>query len=216
MLTVISGLTYLKLIKKGEEVEITLLRHNMLVINNPDSSPTFESSRGRSWIDLTICGDLIADQIINWRVNDEESLSFHKIIEFEIKTDFEISRPVKYQYESTDWNTFNKCLHNNFSSNGITPDISIDDKSALDNLASQITSIFTDTIKSCIKSTTNFKNRRLVPWWSKEISQTRKSVNKAQKQYQKSKLPADLEIYRSFRNQYKYKIRKSKFENFKS
>ena len=143
-------------------------------------------------------------------------LSFHKIIEFEIKTDFEIYRPVKYQYESTDWNTFNKCLHSNFSSNGITPDISIDDKSALDNLASQITSIFTDTIKSCIKSTTNFKNRRLVPWWSKEISQTRKSVNKAQKQYQKSKLPADLETYRSFRNQYKYKIRKSKFENFKS
>ena len=145
---------------KGEEVEEILLQHNMLVMNNPNSSPTFESSRGRSWIDLTICGDQIVDQISSWRVNDEETLSFHKMIEFNIQTDLEISRPVRYHYESTDWKVFNDCLYSSFASNGITSDMSTADKLTLDNLVSKVTGIFTQTIKSCIKST---KNSKIVP-----------------------------------------------------
>ena len=39
---------------KGEEVERILLQHNMIVINDPNSPPTFDSGRGQSWIDLTV------------------------------------------------------------------------------------------------------------------------------------------------------------------
>ena len=201
---------------KGEEVEGVLFQYNMLVMNNPDSPPTFESSRGRSWIDLTICGHQVFDNLTNWRVNEEETLSLHKMIEFDIVTDLQVDPPVRYNYESTDWNLFNDCLSDNFASSNITPDNSPSDKVTLDKLVSEITSIFTKTIESCIKSSKNYKNRKLVSWWSKKLSDTRKSVNKARKTYQASKLPTDLENYRRIRNQYKYMIRNSKSENFKN
>ena len=50
----------------------------------------------------------------------------------------------------------------------------------------------------------------------KKLSDTRKSVNKARKTYQESKLPTNLENYRRIRNQYKYMIRNSKSESFKN
>ena len=86
---------------KGEEVEGALFQNNMLVVNNPDSPPTFESSRGRSWIDLTICGHQVFDKLTNWKVNEEETLSLHKMIEFDIETDLQVDPPVRYNYEST-------------------------------------------------------------------------------------------------------------------
>ena len=79
-------------------------------------------------------------------------------------------------------------------------------------LVSKTTDIFTQTIKSCVKSTSNYKNRTLVPWWKKEISLLRKSVNRARKKFQSTRAVDDLNNY----NQYKFKIRALKSENFKT
>ena len=84
----------------------------------------------------------------------------------------------------------------------------VSDKTELDELATQITNIFTATIKSNVKSTKNYKQRNLVSWRSNEISQLRKSVNKARVKYQHTSDPIDIANYRKIRNQYKNKINK--------
>ena len=52
---------------------------------NADSDvPTFESTRGRSWIDLTLCNSTLAQKIRGWTCGEEVSCADHNIIFFEI------------------------------------------------------------------------------------------------------------------------------------
>ena len=202
--------------RKGEVVESIFLQFNMLVLNDPNSPPTFDSGRGRSWIDVTVAGDRMADKISNWKVLEEETLSFHKLISFDIQTPHEDDLTVKYHFESTDWIQFNTFMQNQFILNNISCSTEVPDKLSLDSLATKITDIFTLTIKSNVKSTKNYSRRKLVPWWSKEIAQLRKLVNKARTKFQSTREQADLKKYKSIRNRYKNKIRNSKAVNFEN
>ena len=138
------------------------------------------------------------------------------MIEFDIQTVRTDSIVEKYHYNSTDWKRFNECLMENFVYSNITEKMQVSDKTELDKLATQITNIFTATIKSNVKSTKNYKQRNLVSWWSNEISQLRKSVNKARVKYQHTSDPIDIANYRKIRNQYKNKIRASKSTQFQN
>ena len=80
--------------KKGDDLEAILLQHDLSVLNDVNSPPTFENSRGGvSWIDISIAGCQIVDKISNWKVQDEECLSFHKIITFTFNVSPSISHP---------------------------------------------------------------------------------------------------------------------------
>jgi len=46
--------------------------------------PTFETIRGRSWTDLTLCKNILAQKIVGCSCGDEESSVDHKIIFFNI------------------------------------------------------------------------------------------------------------------------------------
>ena len=107
-------------------------------------------------------------------------------------------------------------MQNQFILNNISHSTKVSDKSSLDSLATKITDIFTQTIRSNVKCTKNYSRRKLVPWWSKEIAQLRKLVNKARAQFQSTREQADFEKYKNIRNRYKNKIRNSKAVNFEN
>ena len=204
---------------KGEELEILLLQKNLSVINNPESEPTFDSGRGRSWIDLTIGGQKLVDCISNWRVSEEETLSFHKMILFDLSANFNSqTNKLRYNFTDTNWDLFNSVLTSSLIDNGvIQPNgliCTISNKDQLDDVSSLVTSLFTSTIKSVVKSTTNYKNRTLVSWWSSDISNLRKELNKIRKKSQSTRDPIDFENYRRKRNEFKHAIRDSKTSSF--
>lgn len=55
--------------------------------NSAESSPTFETPYGRSWIDLTLSGGGIVRQLRNWRVESWLIHSDHNSLLFEVSTD---------------------------------------------------------------------------------------------------------------------------------
>lgn len=55
-----------------------------LVLHNKGNRPTFNRNGAVSFIDLTLSTEDIANQISNWRVLDEENLSDHPYILFEV------------------------------------------------------------------------------------------------------------------------------------
>ena len=55
----------------------------LLCLNQPGIN-SFESSVGSSNIDLTISGHKLFNHIVNWKVLDEDSLSGHRSITFDI------------------------------------------------------------------------------------------------------------------------------------
>jgi hypothetical protein len=82
---------------------------------------TFETVRGRSWIDPTQCNNILAQNTRSWTCGEEESCSDHKLILFDIEPGtscynaFTYIRK-RYQIKTEDWGNFEKNLVSNLLS----------------------------------------------------------------------------------------------------
>ena len=65
---------------RGRALEEFIISRDLLIMNEESDIPTFETIRGRSWIDLTICNKTLAQKIAGWSCGEEESCSDHKLI----------------------------------------------------------------------------------------------------------------------------------------
>jgi len=65
-------------------LEEFIITRDLLIINENDIS-TFETNRGRSWIDITLSNNVLAQKTRGWTCGKEESCADHKIIFFEIE-----------------------------------------------------------------------------------------------------------------------------------
>ena len=48
---------------RGRALEEFIITRDLLIINEATDIPTFETNRGRSWIDLTMCNNILAQKI---------------------------------------------------------------------------------------------------------------------------------------------------------
>jgi Endonuclease/Exonuclease/phosphatase family. len=67
---------------RGNSIEEWMAEKDLNVVNN--GKPTFERNGSVSHIDITLCGRNLRDKITNWDVDEEENLSLHKNILFEV------------------------------------------------------------------------------------------------------------------------------------
>ena len=64
-----------------------------LDILNKGAKPTFIVTNRQEVIDITLATNSIASNVIEWRVSDEESLSEHRYIKFQIISDQPVLQP---------------------------------------------------------------------------------------------------------------------------
>ena len=65
-------------------------------MNVGTSITNFETIRGRSWIDLTLCNSILTQKTSGWTCGDEESCADHKIIFFNIVAESSNGNAVHY------------------------------------------------------------------------------------------------------------------------
>ena len=70
--------------QRGKKLEEFITTRNLLIINEDEGVPTFETRRAQSWIDLTISTPNLIHSILEWTSGGEESCSDHKLISFTI------------------------------------------------------------------------------------------------------------------------------------
>jgi hypothetical protein len=80
-------------------------------MNEETDIPTFETIRGRSWIDLTLCNNILAQRIRRWTCGGNGSCSDHNLILFDIETGTQGSNAVdhtwkRYHIKTEDWGKF--------------------------------------------------------------------------------------------------------------
>jgi hypothetical protein len=97
---------------RGRQVIDLVGAANLVVENDPDSLPTFETANGRSWIDVTFSRDATVE---DWEVREEETLSDHRCISFSIiteeeRTDREIDGKRFLTTSQADWKLFRETL----------------------------------------------------------------------------------------------------------
>jgi len=97
--------------QRGKSLEEFILTHDLFLMNEATDTPTFETMRGRSRIDLTLCDNVLIQKTSGWTCGEEESCADHKIIFFNISAErfggTAIYYPGKrYLMKSGDWGIF--------------------------------------------------------------------------------------------------------------
>jgi hypothetical protein len=64
---------------RGRALEELIISRDLLIINEESDTPTFETIRGCSWIDLTLSNKTQAQKTIGWKCGEEECCSDQKL-----------------------------------------------------------------------------------------------------------------------------------------
>ena len=203
---------------KGSRFESFLLGNRMNVINSQDSLPTFDSGRGVSWIDVTAAGHKIYDKISCWRIEDISSLSFHKILSFQMKS-ISKEKSKNINLRRTDWDQFNSILSHKMQLNHLSEKLeNLDQIEDTISHLDSVNDIFSNLLQSSLKESTpspKEHNHRSCPWWNHDLSKMRKENNVLRRKSQRSGSQEDKSRYRCHLNKYKSAIRHAKWTSFK-
>jgi len=70
--------------QRGKILEEFLICNDLYVMNEATETPTFQSNRGSSCIELTIANSRLVRYLSDWTCGEEESCSEHNIVNFKI------------------------------------------------------------------------------------------------------------------------------------
>lgn len=62
-----------------------MIKYYIVILNDSNSLPTFDSTIGKSWIDLIMFRDMDMNKVGDFMVPDEISMSDHNLITFKLK-----------------------------------------------------------------------------------------------------------------------------------
>jgi hypothetical protein len=190
---------------RGRQIIDLVGAANLVVENDRDSIPTFETANGKSWIDITLSRDATVE---SWAVREEETLSDHKSIFFsvdigEMGNDQPRERKRIMMVHQADWQLFRDAKGATFEE-----DTAEDMTSALQGLAMR-------ACKARIPCGIR-RERKGNVWWSAKLRRIRAGVRKAGSQMQgerNQERRAELrETFKKERAAYKMAIKEAKIE----
>lgn len=179
-----------------------------LEILNKGKEPTFVTKTRKEVLDVTFATRSILDRIANWRVSNEETLSDHKEINFEIQTGNVKAIPFKNP-RRTDWECFKARLNELLEDMAWNADITTCEQH--DTQVTKLTSVLREAfMSSCPNSSVK---QRGIAWWNKKLNTLKLSCIKLYRWH--SRGPDEGKevrwaAYTERRNEYTSKIAKSK------
>lgn len=198
--------------QKGGELLDWAMANDMLIINNRDDLPTFESTNGRSWIDMTLISKNA--ELEEWKVREEETLSWHRAIVTTIK----IEGPIRKTHTRTgfikskaDWEKFKTTLQQLIQQNNAEETMEAGER-------------WQETCERALeaavpKSSTKKRKRQNAGWWNEVLRRLRQKVNQARRAAQKCREPTErdrlMTSYKNDRTNYKNKIKETKIQHFR-
>lgn len=161
------------------------------IFHNTNREPTFSGHQGESFIDLTVSTISAARYIKNWELSQDDSLSQHRYIRYQLNFDFN-QTPLfieehslhRYNTSKANWDSF----HQDYI-DGIC-DLMEQIRYGFD--INSIVCQFTDLIKHCCHRNIPIrtKKKHSVPWWTPALTSSRRLVNTLRRRFQSCRNPA--------------------------
>lgn len=222
---------------RGKKLEEFLTVNSLFIRNTNIGIPSFETARGRSWIDLTISNHILLGHITDWNIGEEESCSDHKLISFKIgginPTRTKTFQRMRYITTEEGYIKFNSQLATHLRSTFKCERNATELDQELTNRIRQYDNIelLFKHLQKCISEAckasfrismgrrTNL-NGKTVPWWSPELTVMRKKVNALRRRYQRTRNDENLRQERKMKyiegsHQYQSKINMEKLKSWK-
>lgn len=191
--------------KRGEHLYNYLMNHDLNVLNQ-GNEPTFVANGREEVLDLTICTHNLIPLLTNWHVSNEQSLSDHRHICFQLNKNI-LSLEAPCNPRRTNWALFSGLMETEARNFPVNFNTTQEIESASISIQ--------DTLMYCYNLSTSKlpKHNNEPRWWNKDLERLRRLsrslFNKRNDPYYKS-------LYNKSRNQYRYELRKAKSQSWKS
>lgn len=199
------------------ECLFNFILENDLKIRNRGCTPTFSNKVREEVLDLTLTTQTFNDEILNWRVLEEDSFSDHKYISFEISSPIGEDIP-RRNPRKTDWKTFEEKVGNFFSDKTIPV---VGTAKELDNLAELVSAKLREFFEVACPLPRQRKGKSYPHWWTKEIGDLMKATRQLRK-VTKNPYLSEIDFhskwgeYVASKNSLKTLIRKEKRNSWKN
>lgn len=198
--------------RRGAQLIDIIVQENLTVLNNNDSPPSFQSSRGISWIDLAITNITEAD--FTFQITDDITNSDHNLIELKISNQIPIKCKNRISLHRLKMDKFllaSDAIINSSDWRNLTIDHI---NSFIINLQNSLFYLAKNNTRTKIT-----KKKINAPWWNTELKILRSKVRALRRQFQKETEPQLRKIkkekYKKEHALYKRKIIYTKRSSFK-
>ena len=189
-------------------MEDFLTIYNLYIVNH-NTEPTFETTRGSSYVDLTIVNSQLLRHVTDWMCGTQESCSDHKLLTFYLVM-VRQDRPVdntdyvglRYIIKNEDYGRFEailasnmmttfNCENNNEGLEKIDEELcnKINFYEDVDELLNTAFSCITAACNNVFKVSRGAKHsikKIAVSWWTEELTVLRKWTNALRRRYQRT------------------------------
>ena len=182
-----------------------------LEILNVGREPTFRNAIRAEVIDITLCSGSLVNEVRNWRVSQEPSLSDHAQIRFEVVSG-SVSRHQEFfrNPRKTDWGKYREELSVRLQ--GISRDIG--DIHTLERAAAALS----EGVREAFEASSRLMpvpTRGGVCWWSAGLERLKRANIKAKRRADRRKRPEDWAAFRTSRDNYRAAVRKAKEDSWR-
>lgn len=186
---------------RGTEVLAWANMEGYEINNDRDMGPTFQTVRGQSYIDLTMSKRV---EMRGWTVDEEETLSGHRYIQYKIKVDgIRAERPkMAYDFVNTDWVAYKRELRRQL-------DLTINNAMDIEEKAANIQRICRQVCQRKI-ARREINIRRDKEWFDEELRELRSQARGARRIWQLNKTEDNKRIYINKRNDYNKEVKRKK------
>ncbi|GBL98880.1 Retrovirus-related Pol polyprotein from type-1 retrotransposable element R1, partial [Araneus ventricosus] len=168
--------------KRGNIVHDLINQFGLLVINDRDSLPSFNSPCGISWIDIMMVKNIGFDRITEWKISDRITLSNHQIMEFKIeKENFSNMRKTcKWSIESKNFFDFKIKVNQSVET------CKTNYKDSNKNLNEMIKEIHHILANVCFETRkrNRVKKQKIAIWWNTKLEILRSKVRALKRKFQ--------------------------------
>lgn len=190
---------------RGNHVESMIMNLNLEIMNRNCTLSTHTSG---SNIDITLITTALVGCLRDWNVEDEETLSDHRLITFKVKTETETILCTGYTIKDANYEAINSRIVELLQASP-PPDNSYAKAELYQRIVER-------TCADKLKQRKTLK--KSVPWWSRELTLHKQKTNKARKKAQRC-CPCQIkqnyvENYKRTRREFKRLIKKAKQDSW--
>lgn len=187
--------------RRGEQLERLIREFDLQVINDARQPPTFWTTRGSSYIDVTLTSSSMTQFIGKWTVREGWTTSDHNALDIEMRVpkaagNDERPRTSRFDANRADWDRFAQILTD--LSGTRLEGLPLESSGDVETMAGAVTSVLMDACAESMPRKRLF--RRSNPWWTRALTTLKKGVYQQRRAYQRERDQARrLEILREYR-----------------
>uniref|UniRef100_A0ABD2VXI4 Reverse transcriptase domain-containing protein n=1 Tax=Trichogramma kaykai TaxID=54128 RepID=A0ABD2VXI4_9HYME len=164
----------------GQLLEEFIMEHCLVPLNAPGNPSTF--TKGRYSIDVSLVTSDMAANLWLWKVWDARILSDHRPITFSLTREegLDVFKSRRFNTAKANWRKFSKIVDRSTRS---LVGCALDDRSDIEAFVDLLTNVVVKASDSSMP--VKKRHKKSVPWWSRELTDMKKRVNRLRREYQR-------------------------------